>query len=87
MANDENKRVIERYDVSEVLMNHHGDDNKRELILPMIRWNSILGRPQVTTTNNIIQTGAPYHLLVKDTVELTNEEISNLIPNLVGGGK
>ena len=36
MANDENKRIIEQYDVSEVIMNHHGDDNKRELILPMI---------------------------------------------------
>ena len=29
MANDENKRIIEQYDVSEVIMNHHGDDNKR----------------------------------------------------------
>lgn len=76
------KKTREVFDVSDVLINDNEAGDRRAM-LPLTRYDSLLGRPKIVTSNNIPTTGAPYHILKQDTVKMSLREIRELCGDII----
>lgn len=76
------KKVRETFKVSDILINNNEGGQRRGL-LPFTRYEAILGRPRVVTEDNIVSTGAPFHLLKQDTVTMSIEDVRKLCGDIL----
>lgn len=63
--------------VTDILMHGKDSDAVERVLLPITRYGAVMNAPNLVT-EEIETNGAPFHLLVTDTIILTDDEIRKI---------
>lgn len=63
--------------VTDILMHGKDSDAVERVLMPITRYGAVLNAPNLVT-EEIETNGAPFHLLVTDTIIMTDEEIRKI---------
>ena len=63
--------------VTDILMHGKDSDAVERVLLPITRYGAVMNAPNLVT-EEIETNGAPFHLLVTDTIILTDYEIRKI---------
>ena len=83
MANEQMTRVHEVIQSAEALLHAHIPGGQQRLVFPYVRYTSILGRPQLITSDNIPITGAPFHILSTDSIKMSVADVRALCGDII----
>lgn len=68
--------------VSDVLLHTKDTDRTERVIMPITRYQNVLSSPNIVTDVDEVP-GAPFHLLITDSEELTAADIRKLCGRIV----
>jgi hypothetical protein len=63
--------------VTDILIHGKDSDAVERVLLPITRYGAVMNAPNLVT-EEIETNGAPFHLLVTDTIILTDDEIRKI---------
>ncbi len=63
--------------VTDILMHGKDSDSIERVLMPITRYGAVLNAPKLVT-EEIETNGAPFHLLVTDTITMTDDEIRKI---------
>lgn len=63
--------------VTDILMHGKDSDAVERVLLPITRYGAVMNAPNLVT-EEIETNGAPFHLLVTDTITLTDDDIRKI---------